>query len=106
MTINIANAAAAYANAGKIALTGPSSGAASGGAASGGGFADLLARAADDSIDTLRKSESVSMQAAAGKADLTDVVTAVTNAEVTLQTVAALRDRMISAYQEILRMPI
>jgi flagellar hook-basal body complex protein FliE len=105
MSISIANAAAAYANTGRIALRAPSTGAASGTAGTGG-FADLVAEAAEKSIDTLRQSEQVGLQAAAGKADLTDVVTAVTNAEVTLQTVASLRDRMIQAYQEILRMPI
>jgi len=104
MSISIANAAAAYANTGRIALQAPSSGGATG--AAGGGFADLVADAAEKSIGTLRQSEQVGLQAAAGKADLTDVVTAVTNAEVTLQAVAALRDRMIQAYQEILRMPI
>ena len=31
---------------------------------------------------------------------------AVTNAEITLQTVVSIRDRVIQAYQEILRMPI
>jgi flagellar hook-basal body complex protein FliE len=46
------------------------------------------------------------MQALAGQADLTDVVIAVTNAEVTLQTVVAIRDRVIQAYQEIIRMPL
>jgi flagellar hook-basal body complex protein FliE len=104
MSISIANAAAAYANTGRIALRAPSSEGAAG--AKTGGFADLVADAAEKSIGTLRQSEQVGLQAAAGKADLTDVVTAVTNAEVTLQTVASLRDRMIQAYQDILRMPI
>ena len=44
--------------------------------------------------------------AIAGEADVTDVVMAVTNAETTLQTVVAVRDRVMAAYQEILRMPI
>jgi flagellar hook-basal body complex protein FliE len=43
---------------------------------------------------------------AAGKAELVDVVTAVANAETTLETVISLRDRVITAYQEIMRMPI
>jgi len=38
--------------------------------------------------------------------ELVDVVTAVANAETTLETVVALRDRMISAYQDIMRMPV
>ncbi len=102
MTIKIADAVAAYANAGKAAA-----GAGVGGTAAGGtSFADMVRNAAEGAVDTLRESEAVSLQAATGKADLTQVVTAVSNAEVTLQTVAALRDRVVQAYQEILRMPI
>jgi flagellar hook-basal body complex protein FliE len=102
MTIKIADAAAAYANAAKSAGAGlaPRDGAA------GGGFADLVREAAGDAVGALKKGEGVSLQALAGKADLTEVVTAVSNAEVTLQTVAALRDRVVSAYQDIMRMPI
>ena len=48
----------------------------------------------------------ISAKAIAEKADLTDLVTSVTNAELTLQTVVAVRDRMISAYQDIIKMPI
>jgi flagellar hook-basal body complex protein FliE len=44
--------------------------------------------------------------ATAGKANVTDVVTAVSAAEVTLQAVTAVRDKAVAAYQEILRMPI
>jgi flagellar hook-basal body complex protein FliE len=41
-----------------------------------------------------------------GTADPTDVVQAVNSADMTLQTVVAIRDKMIGAYQDILRMPI
>ena len=41
-----------------------------------------------------------------GKGDLVDVVTAVNSAEMTLETVVAIRDKVIAAYQDILRMPI
>jgi len=34
------------------------------------------------------------------------VVTAVANAQHTLETVVAVRDKVLNAYQEILRMPI
>ena len=34
------------------------------------------------------------------------ITIAVTNAEITLETIVALRDRVVQAYQEILRMPI
>jgi len=80
---------------------------ASGSGSTGGpSFADFLKSKAQDSVDTLRASESISAKAVTGEADLTDVVQAVNNAEITLQTVVAVRDRMISAYQEIMRMPI
>ena len=44
--------------------------------------------------------------AVAGQTSLQEVVEAVNAAELTLQTVVAVRDRMIAAYQEIMRMPI
>jgi flagellar hook-basal body complex protein FliE len=100
MVMKIGDAIAAYANAGKAGPgLAPRDGA-------GTGFADMVRQAAEDAVGSVQKGEAVSLQAVTGKADLGEVVTAVSNAEVTLQTVAALRDRVISAYQEILRMPI
>lgn len=69
-------------------------------------FADVLEESARASIDTMKGGEKASAKAIAGEADLNDVVNAVTAAELTLQTVVAVRDRMISAYQEIMRMPV
>lgn len=74
--------------------------------ADGNSFGDMLKKTALDSIDTLKAGEQAQAQAVTGKADLTDVVEAVTSAELTLQTVVAVRDRMLNAYQEIMRMPI
>jgi flagellar hook-basal body complex protein FliE len=50
--------------------------------------------------------ETAVTNAAMGKGDLVDVVTAVAAAEATLETVIAVRDEVIKAYQEIMRMPI
>lgn len=72
----------------------------------GANFGDLIKKAATESIDTMRAGEKVSAEAVAGTANLTDVVEAVNAAELTLQTVVAVRDRMLSAYQEIMRLPI
>jgi|SRR5688572_19340206 flagellar hook-basal body complex protein FliE len=100
MSMKIAEALSAYANAAKGgAGLAPRDG-------SGSGFADLVRQAAQDSVATLQKAEGATLQAAVGKADIGEVVTAVANAEATLQTVAALRDRVVAAYQEIIRMPI
>jgi len=48
----------------------------------------------------------VAAQGAAGQGDIVQVVNAVNAAELTLETVVAIRDKVISAYQDIMRMPI
>lgn len=101
MVTRISDALSAYAN---TAATGVGPGLAA--RDEGPSFAQMVRGAAEEAVGRLQNSEQVSAQAALGKADLTDVVTAVSNAEVTLQTVVAVRDRVVSAYQEILRMPI
>lgn len=93
-------AAGAYANTAKA---GQGVGIGAGDKAS---FGDLVKKAATDSIDTMKAGEKASAQAVTGEATLTDVVEAVTDAEMTLQTVIAIRDRMLNAYQEIMRMPV
>ena len=72
----------------------------------GGSFADLVKDAAGAAVEAGQRGEVASMNALAGNADLAEVVTAVANAEVALQTVVAIRDRVIQAYQDIIRMPI
>ena len=69
-------------------------------------FGALLEQTLSDAIDAGRKGEAIAAAAVSGRTSLQDVVEAVNAAEVTLQTVVAVRDRMIAAYQEILRMPI
>lgn len=51
-------------------------------------------------------SEQLSIAGVMGQADLAQVATAVSEAEVTLQTVVAIRDKVVDAYREILRMPM
>ncbi len=111
MMIDPNMAASAYANSQRIAVSSSSesedTSSSSGSGSSGGvSFADLVKGKAEDALDTMRASEVMSAKAITGEADITKVVEAVTAAEVTLQTVVALRDRMISSYQEIMRMPI
>ncbi len=69
-------------------------------------FGDMLRAGVQNTIDTIKIGEATSAAAISGKADLNDVVQAITKAELTLQTVVAIRDRLITAYQDILRMPI
>ncbi len=105
---SIGNAIAAY-NAMAKAATGevdPQQGAGQSGAVGGGDFASMLRQGAQAAVDAGKKSEMLSEQALAGKADIRDVVAAVNNAAVTLQTVVAVRDKVITAYNSILQMPI
>jgi len=74
--------------------------------ASGDEFSSLVKSALDEAIKIGEKSEHLSIQGVNDRADLNQVVTAVAEAEVTLQTVVAVRDKVIDAYKEILRMPI
>ena len=74
--------------------------------AGGPDFGKMVREAAEGAVETLRRSETTTLRAAAGQADLTDVVTAVSQADITLRTVVAVRDRVVQAYQDILRMPI
>lgn len=101
MTIGFNAAAAAYTAALNRKTT---AGAAP--AAAGSGFADLVRQAADTAIGTMRGGEKAALSAAVGKPDLTQVVTAVSNAEVTLQAAVAVRDKVIQAYLDVIRMPI
>ena len=96
-------AAKAYASMQKAAD--PTGGAAET-ASMGGGFADILKSAMTDAVKASRTAETQMAAQVQGKAELVDVVTAISAAETSLQTVMAVRDQVISAYQEIMRMPI
>ena len=69
-------------------------------------FTQMVKNFAESAVEVGMKSEVQSAAAAAGKADLNSVVVAVTEAELTLNTVVAVRDKVLEAYREILRMPI
>ena len=57
-------------------------------------------------VDAGRKADAQTLAAASGKANVVDVVTAVAETEVAVGTLVSVRDRVISAYEEIMRMPI
>jgi flagellar hook-basal body complex protein FliE len=69
-------------------------------------FAGLVQEAIRQAGQSATAAEHQALAVAAGQADIVDVVTAIAAAETQLQTVIAVRDQVISAYQEILRMPI
>ncbi len=70
------------------------------------GFGSALTNALQDVVDAGHQADQSSAQAIAGSGNLTDVVTAVNRAELALQTTTAVRDRVVQAYQDIMRMAI
>jgi flagellar hook-basal body complex protein FliE len=75
-------------------------------AAGGSDFGKLVSSAIGDAIGASRQAEAQMAAQVQGKASLVDVVTAISSAETSLQTVMAIRDQVIAAYQQIMQMPI
>jgi flagellar hook-basal body complex protein FliE len=100
-------AANAYATLAKLtdpsALTKGGAGQALGG---GSSFGDMLKDAVEAINKTTRNSDIQTQAAAAGKANIVDVVTAVAESEVAIDALVSVRDKVISAYEEIMKMPI
>ena len=72
----------------------------------GGGFGATLQRAMEDAVDLGRSADAASTQALLGQGSVTDVVLAISRAEMALQTATTLRDKVVAAYQDVMRMPI
>lgn len=106
MAIPASFALDAYARAAGVG-TGAPVGQASGVKDGAGGFGDILKQALDEAVETAKASEHKIAATTSGReGNIVDVVTAVAEAEATLQTVVTVRDKVITAYQEIMRMPI
>lgn len=99
MDARIVKAANAYANTANSALSG-------GDKASGSGFADFLENAAGNAVENVKKGEEMAAGLVTGNADLAEVASAIASADVTLKGVIAVRDKVIAAYQDIIKMPI
>lgn len=69
---------------------------------SGTGFLDV----AQDFLSTLQNSEKTAMDAMTSGADPHALVQALAQTELAVQTAVTVRDKVVEAYQEILRMPI
>ncbi len=100
-------AAGAYANIARL-VTDPGRALAAPGDAgkSGGGFASVLKDALAQVQELGKKSDTQTLAAVNGKSNMVDVVTAVSETEVAVDAVVAVRDKVIAAYDEIMKMPI
>ncbi len=69
-------------------------------------FAQLVKGAMNEVVSTSKAAEVQMTAQTQGKADMVDVVTAIASAQSSLQTLLAVRDQVISAYQQIMSMPV
>jgi len=98
--------AGAYASLAR--LVDPSSALAKAAGEGGGGpnFSALLKDAVGTVLDNGRRADAQTQSVANGKSNIVDVVTAVSETEVAVEALVSVRDKVISAYEEIMRMPI
>lgn len=101
---NITDALSAYSATAKT--LGNDSAKAASAASSGPSFGSVLQTSLEGAIDAQNTSEKVAAKAIVGKADMTEVLQAVNDAEIALNTVLAVRDRVVQAYETVMRTPI
>ena len=97
-------AANAYANLARILDT--TGGAGKGAETGGPSFSSVLKDAIGGVMDVGRKSDQQTVAMAAGKANVMDVVTAVAETDVAVSTLVSVRDKVIAAYEDIMKMSI
>ena len=101
------SAASAYANIARLANDlARTPGAAQGAGSADGSFAALLKDAVGSVVEAGRKSDAQTQALANGKSNMVDVVTAVAQTEVAVDAMVAVRDKVIAAYEDIMKMPI
>ena len=73
---------------------------------SGSDFGGMVSQALENAVNTGKDADRQAEAAIKGNGNITDVVAAVSKAELALQTTVAVRDRVVQAYQDIMRMSI
>lgn len=71
-----------------------------------GSFGDMVEKAVTSTLETGQAAEAKALSMAGGNASIVDVVTAVAETELAVETLVTVRDKVISAYKDILNMPI
>jgi flagellar hook-basal body complex protein FliE len=99
-------AANAYAKLARLADPGANPLKETTGDSAGPSFGAMVKDAISSVVEAGRKSDTQAQSMAAGKANIVDVVTAVSETEVAVEAMVSVRDKVIAAYEEIMRMPI
>ena len=96
------SAANAYAALAKLTNPGGASKVADG----DGSFGAMLKNAIGSVVEAGRASDNQAKAMASGTSNIVDVVSAVAETEVAIEALVSVRDKVIAAYEEIMRMPI
>ena len=102
MTVGPSAAAAAYQAVAKIGTES----AAAGSSAGASDFSQFLSQAMNNAVSTMKTGEQMAAKQVTGQTDVVSMVSAINNAELTLDTVVAVRDKVINAYQSVMQMAI
>jgi flagellar hook-basal body complex protein FliE len=106
MAIPSAAAANAYASLAKMGEQVSKIGSVAPSDSAGPSFSGILKDALNAVSEAAQKSDVATQSVATGKANMVDVVTAVTESETAVQALVSVRDKVIAAYEDILKMPI
>jgi flagellar hook-basal body complex protein FliE len=71
-----------------------------------GGTSTAIASAVGSFAETLNRGEGTALAAMSGRADPHALVTALAESQLAIETAVTVRDRVVEAYQEILRMQV
>jgi flagellar hook-basal body complex protein FliE len=99
-------AAGAYASLARLADPSAALGKIGGEGGDGQSFGSMLKQVVGSVLEAGRNSDAQTHALASGKSNIVDVVTAVSETEVAVETMVSVRDKVIAAYEEIMRMPI
>jgi len=66
----------------------------------------MVGDAASQAVDSVREGDQMAIKGLTGQASLQEVVQATMAMEQTVQVSVALRDKLVEAYQEVMRMPV
>lgn len=100
------SAAGAYAAIARLAANSTQAAAAAADPKSATSFTSMLKEAVGSVNELGKKSDTQTQAMVNGKSNMVDVVTAVSETEVAIDAVVAVRDKIIAAYEDIMKMPI
>ena len=104
MTVSLLSPLAGIPSLASTIPTGPAATAAQ--AAGAPDFASVLSNMASQTVTAVKTGEDMAIKGLQGQAPVQDVVQAVMSAQTSLQTALAIRDKAITAYQDLTRMTI